>query len=203
MAPLTYGRLIKGLHSLREKADTELSGTTFSHHHKQISRAINDGIASAESGLARDPGALFPGQIKHWIGERVDEILEGVVPPTATRPAVLKASTADNRIIRSTAATGVGIQKRYNTRARSSASARGALSTLSITRADLECATTLLNAGTSKPSYMPSSRIPVFTREEVECAMVLLQLVLKPVVFAKQAPVPAVPASKDFWTVIA
>jgi hypothetical protein len=203
MVPLTYQRLIKGLNSLAEKAINDLPSPTFSHHRREISRLVNDGLAAAQAGIAQHPGSMLPGQIKHWVGEKVDEILEGVTPPTTTSPAALKTSATNKRVIRSAAATGTGVKKRYKTRAKSSAAAPRALPSAPFTRADVECANALLSAGIARPYSRPSALVPTFTREDIECAAVLLELAFKPVVFARLARVPAVPAAKDFWSVIA
>jgi hypothetical protein len=207
MASLTYQRLIKGLNSLAEKAMTDLPGPTFSHHRDEISRLIKDGLAAAQAGLAQLPGSESPGQIKHWVGEKVDEILEGVIPPTITSPAILKTPARNKRITRSTTrsttATAAGFKKRYNSRAKSSAAAHSALPATSSTRADIECANTLLSAGIASRSSRRSARVPTFTREDIECASILLELAFKPIVFDRLARISTAPVAKDFWSVIA
>jgi hypothetical protein len=193
MASLTYQRLIKGLNSLAEKAMTDLPGPTFSHHRDEISRLIKDGLAAAQAGLAQLPGSESPGQIKHWVGEKVDEILK-----TPARNKRITRSTT-----RSTTATAAGFKKRYNSRAKSSAAAHSTLPATSSTRADIECANTLLSAGIARRSSRRSARVPTFTREDIECASILLELAFKPIVFDRLARISTAPVAKDFWSVIA
>jgi hypothetical protein len=146
MAPLTYTRLIKGLNSLVEKANTDLPGFTFLHHRKEIARAVNAGMAAAQAGPTGEPGAMSPGKIKHWVGDKVDEILQNINPPSAIRPATITLGTSTS------AGTGAGVKKRHNTRAKSSRKARFFTST------DIGCANELLELAAKAVDFAKPAR---------------------------------------------
>jgi hypothetical protein len=153
MAPFTYERFINSLNSLVNKTHSDLPGATFAIHREQVLRAINEAHISVESALARHDHAMPAGQIKHWLGNKIDDILDDVIPPTATQPAKLKGSKRNSQKL---SATNAGVTKRYSKRAASaSLCPRVALATAHHTAAELECAAALLEL---------SKRAVVFTK---------------------------------------
>jgi hypothetical protein len=142
MPPLTYERLTTSLNSLADKTHSDLPGATFTTHREQVLRAINAAHASIELALTRIEHALSAGQIKHRLGDKIDDILEDVVPATATQPAMLKTS---KRKPKKLASTNAVIKKRSSKRtAAASLRPRVELATSFHTAAELECAAALL-----------------------------------------------------------
>jgi hypothetical protein len=190
MAPLTHTRLIRSLNLLVEKASTDLPGPAFSSHRVEISHAVDAGITYAQAGLAHEFGASSPGQIKHWVCAKIDEILRDVVPPTTSNPAILRSSMPNKRSTRATAVIDAGIKKRCNIRKRFSYPTHVGVSRSTSTRADLSCSATRLDAGTSNfPIVRSAHPATTFTLFEIECAAILIELANGPVVFTERRSV--------------
>jgi hypothetical protein len=104
--------------------------------------AIDQAYISALTGFARNDGATSAGQTKHWLGNKIDDILDDVVALTATQSAILKHSTRNSKRV---SVRNNGVKKRSLKRTKKSLiRPRLALAASNHSATELECAASLL-----------------------------------------------------------
>lgn len=125
MAPLTYSRLLKRLNQLYEAVPAQFPGDDNVQRAKDVQRAIKAGLIAAQAGLEGDDSVLSPGQLKHWVTTKMNDINERcdcetaiakavtiAEEPVTTKPTtVQKVSAVTKRTIRNPHAPDAGVKK--------------------------------------------------------------------------------------------
>ncbi|KAH7356070.1 hypothetical protein BKA66DRAFT_446030 [Pyrenochaeta sp. MPI-SDFR-AT-0127] len=125
MAPLSYDRLLLRLETLFDAVPGQYPGAENAQRVKDVQRAIKAGSIAAQAGLEGDDSVLSPGQLKHWVISKMDDINEQfdrelaiantttvTEPATATNPVEIKNTSAvTKRRIYNPNATGTRVKK--------------------------------------------------------------------------------------------
>lgn len=89
MAPLTFGRLLDRLTRLFDAVPDQFPGENDGPRSHNVRSALKAGMVSAQAGLEGDQTVLSPGQLKHWINDKIAAIherldREAVVSPSSS-----------------------------------------------------------------------------------------------------------------------